>query len=116
MIDESFHWKSDLLKQADRLKRRTTQKCWPDASLAPCEQAIMPGFYLIRKLTESAKLTYKVAKMSVSVCSYPSTGRTVHLLNSHRPEKLYHRDKPKKASAALPFRAIRSFTATCFHC
>jgi hypothetical protein len=103
MIEESFYWKSDLLKQAGSLRKRATQERWTDASYARCEQTIMLGFYSIRKLRESAKLTDKVAKMNVPIRSYPATGRTVHLLNSHRLEKLYHLDKPKKGTASLPF-------------
>lgn len=63
----------------------------------------MLGFYSIRKLTESAKLTDKVSKMSVPVRSYPATGRTVHLLNWHRLDKLYDFEKPRKRTTSLPF-------------
>lgn len=103
MIGESFYWKSDLLKHAEALRKRVGQKRWPDASFARCEQIIMLGFYSIRKLTESAKLTDKVSKMSVPIRLYPPTGRIVHLLNLHRLDKLYDFDKTKKRTASLPF-------------
>jgi hypothetical protein len=103
MISESFYWKSDLLKQAEALRKRVMQKRWPDASFARCEQAMMLGFYSIRKLTESAKLTHKVSRMSVAVRSYPATGRIVHLMNLHRIDKLYDLNKPRRRTVSLPF-------------
>jgi hypothetical protein len=103
MIWESFYWKSDLLKHAGVLKKRIRQKRWPDASLARCEQTIMLGFYSIRKLTESAKLTDHVSKMNVSIRSYRATGQTVHLLNKHRLDELYDLDNAKRRSVSLPY-------------
>jgi hypothetical protein len=103
VIWESFYWKSDLLKQAAVLKKRIGQKRWPDASLARCEQTIMLGFYSIRKLAESAKLTDHVSNMNVTLRSYPATGRTVHLLNKDRLDELYDLELPRKESVTLPF-------------
>jgi hypothetical protein len=103
MIWESFYWKSDLLKQAAVLRKRVDQRRWPDASLARCEQTIMLGFYSIRKLMESAKLTDHVSKMEVPLHSYPSTGRNVHLMNKHRLDELYDFARPTHQTVLLPF-------------
>jgi hypothetical protein len=103
MISESFYWKLDLLKQAASLRKRSEQRRWPEASVARCEQTIMLGFYSIRKLIESVKLTDVVSNTSVPVRSYTSTGRTVHLLNCHRIDELYDLDKSQKKTFSLPY-------------
>jgi len=103
MIWESFYWKSDLLKQAEALMKRTAQKRWPDASFARCEQTIMLGFYSIRKLTESGKLTDQVANLKVRVRSHPWKGRVVHRMNSHKLDELYDWDISDERSVPLSF-------------
>lgn len=92
MIWESYYWKTDLLKYADSLKKRRQQKHWPDASLARCEQTIMFGFYAIRKLAESKKLTDKVVNGNISVTKRRSKGKAVLYTNYHRAEELYEFD------------------------
>jgi hypothetical protein len=92
MIWESYYWKTDLLKYAASLKKRSNQKRWVDASSARCEQTIMLGFYAIRKLAESKKLTDKAAKGSIKIIKRKSKGKVVHYTNYHRAEELYEFD------------------------
>ncbi len=103
MIWESCHWKSDLLKQAASLRKRTVQKRWVDASFARLEQTIMLGFFSIRKLMQSAKLTDMAARQQIAVRSYPPTGKAVTLLNTHRLEQLYDLEEPSERAVSLPF-------------
>ncbi|HEY3443610.1 MAG TPA: hypothetical protein VGK29_22825 [Paludibaculum sp.] len=91
------------MKQAEALQKRMRQKRWPDASSARCEQSIMLGFYSIRKLTESGKLTDDVANMSVRVRSHSSKGRVIHQMNSHKLDELYDLDTPDERTVPLPF-------------
>jgi hypothetical protein len=63
----------------------------------------MFGFYSIRKLTESAKLTDQVSQMTVALRSHSATGRRVHLLNLHRIDKLYDFEKSQTRTVLLPF-------------
>ncbi len=103
MIWESKYWKADLLKQAAELRRRTTQRRWPEASNARCEQAVMLGFYSIRKLMDSGKLTDAVANSTVSAKSIPCKVPVVHLLNAHRVDEIYDWERPKRQPLRLRF-------------
>jgi hypothetical protein len=101
MIWESSYWKTDLLKQVAALKKRVTQKRWTEASLAKCEQNLMMGFYSVRKLIESLKLTDIVADSSYQIRSYPPTGKRVTLLNNHKIDELYDLGAPRKETIKL---------------
>ncbi|HEX9938589.1 MAG TPA: hypothetical protein VGB15_15735, partial [Longimicrobium sp.] len=80
MIWESSYWKEDLLKQAEALRKRTTQRRWPEISFARLEQAVMLGFYSIRKLVEARKLSDHVASSAIPVTTYPPTGKPITYL------------------------------------
>lgn len=103
MISESSYWKFDLLKQAEALRKRMRQKRWPDASSARCEQSIMLGFYSIRKLTESGKLTDEIANMNIHLRYYSAKGKLIHWMNSHKLEDLYDWDASQERCVSLPF-------------
>ena len=74
MINESSHWKNDLLKQAKVLGRYKQQTRWPEVSFAKLEKSNMLGFYVIRKLKEAAKLSDAIANQQILVIAYPPFG------------------------------------------
>ena len=53
MIDDSFPWKDELVKIADRLEAKTKQKRWTDRTGYLIERDFMVGAYTMRKLIES---------------------------------------------------------------
>jgi hypothetical protein len=115
VIDESYYWKVDLLRQSCALKARAAQKRWTDASFARCEQTIMLGCFSVRKLIESRKLTDKVAKKSVRIGCYPPNGKAVTLLNKHKIDELFDLDKPGERLVKLSFlcnQVIHSYVFT----
>ena len=79
MIWESRYWRTDLQKFAASLRKRAKQKRWPDAALARCEQTIMVGFFYVRKLVESRKLSRDFADRQIPATSYPAKGKHIHL-------------------------------------
>jgi len=89
MIDESCYWKTGLLKQADSLRSRRSQRRWPNASFARLEQTVMLGFYSIRKLIEASKLSNSTFEQEIRVTTYPCTGKTVTRMNTHKVDQLY---------------------------
>ncbi len=75
MIHESSYWKRDLLKVSDRLERRLVQTRWGQKNLYALEKEIFIGFYSVRKLIESRKVsssmkskTYEVMQFSYRGC------------------------------------------------
>jgi hypothetical protein len=101
MIWESGYWQDSLLKQAADLRRRQSQRRWPDRSFARLEQGVMLGFYSVRKLIEAKKLTEAVVTTSIQVSAYPPKGKPVTLLNWHKIDRLYKLDKGRKGTIGL---------------
>lgn len=70
MFSESYVYKDELLKYANDLLKRKYQKKWFDESYLIIEKEIFFGFFIIRKLCESFKISnflekkaYKVGKI-----------------------------------------------------
>ncbi len=96
MIHQSYFWKQDLLKQAQFLRRKVSQKRWPEAAYVRLEQAVMLGCYAVRKLAQSDKLTDGTSKSQMAVTAFPlAAGQEVTRVNRHRVEELYDLDKPR---------------------
>jgi hypothetical protein len=101
MIWESSYWKDDLLRQAKMLRARVRQRRWPESSSAKVEQTLLGGFYAVRKLIESKKLTDSLKSKAIQVTEFAPAGKTVHLHNWHHIDRLYNLDTPKKAKIDL---------------
>jgi hypothetical protein len=101
MIWESSYWKEDLLKQAEALRKRTTQRRWPESSFARLEQSVMLGFYSIRKLVEARKLSDHVVSSAIPVTTYQPTGKPITYLNWDHLGELYHLDQASPGSLGL---------------
>jgi hypothetical protein len=102
MTWESWYWRTDLTKFALSLRKRANQKRWPDAANARCEQTIMVGFFYVRKLIESRKLSRDFADQQFKVTSYAAKGRHIHFLNYHRDlDELFDMNAPKQLSMRI---------------
>ena len=66
-MQESYCYKSDLLKFAESLKKRSCKQMWRSDSLVKVEKMIFTGFYFVRKLIESVKVTDECKKTSYLV-------------------------------------------------
>lgn len=96
MIHQSYLWKQDLLKQAQFLRRKMSQRRWPEASYVRLEQAVMLGCFTIRKLADSDKLTDATKKSRLAVTAFPlAAGQEVTRTNRHRIEELYDLNAPR---------------------
>jgi hypothetical protein len=71
------------MKFAASLRKRVNQKRWTEPSLCRCEQLIMVGFFYVRKLIDSKKLSRDFADRQIKLTAYPSTGKHVHFMNVH---------------------------------
>ena len=89
MIDQAGFWQSDLLRRAQELQRRRHQKVWRDQSLGRLEQLVMVGFYCVRKLIESRKLSSQLLADTIRLDAFKPRSKSVTLLNWHRLHELY---------------------------
>lgn len=103
MIYESCYWKDDLLKKAKSLRRRLTQRRWPEATFAQLEQTVMLGFYSIRKLIEATKIADSIATQEIAIVAYPATRKSVTRMTWHRYWELYDLEAPEAMSRDLMF-------------
>lgn len=103
MIWESRYWKDDLLKAASDLRRRRKQKRWVEASFARLEQRIMLGFYGVRKLRDSRKISDSLRHRLVPLDEFSSTGLTVDILNRTDIDDIYRMDTPQPTEKPLEF-------------
>lgn len=84
MIHESSYWKSDLLKLASTLERRIIQTRWGNKNLFVVEKEIFLGFYIIRKLIESQKISDSIIKRRHKLKEFRYSGNPESLLTHMR--------------------------------
>ena len=89
MISDSVPWKIELLRIADRLEKRQTQKRWSEQSFFLAERDVMLAAYIIRKLIEAKKLSDDVTGREVVVIQHPLSGRVPDLMSYERVWKNY---------------------------
>jgi len=105
MITESYYWKKELLKLADKLSKRTkSQRNWTGTQHGTFEKEVMIGFYIIRKLIEAkTKLTNALVATKYKGIKYPNNGKKVTRWNNHRLDECYDFDKPTTSKYDLIF-------------
>lgn len=74
MIHESIYWKDDLLKLAQSLERRILQTRWGNKNLFVVEKEIFLGFYAIRRLVESKKVSDSISKHKHNLKEFAYSG------------------------------------------
>ncbi len=113
MITESQYWISDLQKNVEYFHAKLDQRVWREASFAALEKRIMLSCYIVRKLTESNKITPDKFHAEINLYSYKSKRKIVDLLNSHRIDELYEIETPVVMSKPFSYvinQIIHSFT------
>lgn len=100
MIHESSYWKNDLLKLASRLERRLIQKRWGEKNLYTLEKEIFLGFYSIRKLIESKKVSDNLSRKKYSIREYSYCGNPTSLA-THFKDSEYDLGKSKTTEMSV---------------
>lgn len=100
MIHESSYWKDDLLKLASKLERRVIQTRWGDKNFYTLEKEIFIGFYSIRKLIESKKISDSIAVQEYEVKKIPYSGNQESLF-THFNEDDYDLSKATSSKITL---------------
>lgn len=100
MIFESSYWKDDLLKLAKKLELRLIQKRWTEKSFFAVEKELFLGFYSIRKLIESLKVSESVAGKLYRIYEYPKINNSIKIL-SDDPTKEFDLTKGRKVDVSV---------------
>jgi hypothetical protein len=103
MIWESRYWKDDLLKAASYLRQKREQKRWLPVSLARLEQRIVLGFYGIRKLQESRKISDRFRHRPVLLNEFYPTGKMIKYYRRDELDEIYKMGSPRMTKKPLNF-------------
>ena len=74
VTDDSFPWKDELVKIAERLEAKTKQKRWTDRTGYRIERDFLVGAYAMRKLIDSHEVSYELRGRQFPVRRYALTG------------------------------------------
>lgn len=75
MISDSLYWKDELLKLSQKVGLRLTQRRWNQRSLFAVEKEVFIGFYSIRKLIESKKVSSSASGKNYKVREFPRNSK-----------------------------------------
>ena len=101
MIWESWPWKKELHDLALYLSAKKKQRRWPVSATTKLEKEIFLGFYIIRKLIESNKLTDACDNLEIKVKTFPSKGKFVTHTNWHKSDEHFDLTKPNDETISL---------------
>lgn len=89
MIWESCFWKQPLLRSATWLERLTVSDGNSERTLASVERNIFIGFYSIRKLLETFKVSEETRNITFDVHWHPNI-KCVDYFNAHKIDECYN--------------------------
>jgi hypothetical protein len=101
MIDDSVPWKIELLKIADRLEKRKTQRRWTERTSFLVERDMMIAAYAIRKLFEAAKLSDRLSARQIQVHRHALLDKPPSYFSVHRFWDHYDFDSCEHSSLSL---------------
>ncbi|EGR0582445.1 hypothetical protein LT011_18305 [Vibrio cholerae] len=107
MIYESSYWKQPLLESAKRLIAMKSEIDLSEETLAQIEKDIFIGFYSIRKLFDTIKVTDALKSNKYPVTWFPHQGREVTWLNNYRVDEHYNLNNKNTETRDLWFIASR---------
>ena len=95
MISESHYWKRSLLRAATWLERLRIEETNEERVLVRVERELFIGFYAIRKLLDTFKISPSTRTMMLAMVWSPCI-KTVDYLNAHRIDELFDLDAEQR--------------------
>lgn len=89
MISDSTPWREDLLRIAERLEKRKTQKRWTERTTYLVERDMTLGAFIVRRLNESRRVSDTLAARRFPVERYSLVGDVPDVYNRHEFYELY---------------------------
>jgi hypothetical protein len=102
MITESRYWKEPLIESAAVLEDFAQYVELSEEDLAKIEKEIFIGFYAIRKLMDTVKITDSTKNHKLVLVWYPNI-KKVFDYNAHRPDELYDFSVTNQETRSLRF-------------
>jgi len=101
MIGESCYWKDPLLESAVLFKSYSKKEI-EESDLVQIEREVFLGFYSIRKLMDTSKISDKIKQWQLSLVWHPNKGE-VDTVHCHNLEDLFDLDKKQQTTKSLRF-------------
>ena len=106
MIWESSDWKEPLLESASRLQILSKSNEIDGSEFVQIEKDVFIGFYAIRKLIDTAKISDSTKSFNVHLKCFPNL-KPVDYMNWHKIDELY--DLGSKQSETKTLRVLCNF-------
>src|SRR5262249_40702763 len=74
---DSIPWREELVRVADRLEKRKTQRRWTDRTSFLVERDIMTSAYAVRKLNEARRISDQLTARKLRVKRFDLVGRVL---------------------------------------
>jgi hypothetical protein len=104
LIHESRYWKTPLLRGATVLERLVVTEERGEAQLARAEREVFIGFYAIRKLLPSLKLSLATRRLASRVKWYPPrANQPVDYFHRTDVDELFNLEEPTHETRDLGF-------------
>ena len=92
MIADSIPWRDELLKVAERLNKRKSQRRWSERTSFLVERDVMVSAYAIRKLNEGRKLSDNLAAQRLIVIRHEPISQAPDIWSRHAIWEHYNLD------------------------
>ena len=102
MIQESRYWKAPLLRTATWLERLHINDASRERALVRLERELFVGFYAIRKLLDTFKVSSEIRSMNFMIRWSPCI-QQVDFFNAHRIEELFDLTRTHVEQRDLPY-------------
>ena len=107
MLYESSYWKEPLIDSAKLFDEYKSYAELDEQSLVRIEKDIFVGFYSIRKLLDTIKVTDELKTKKYTLQWHKHLGTDVTFINNHKIDELYDLGAPNKENRDLWFIASR---------
>ncbi|WP_157756109.1 hypothetical protein [Nocardiopsis dassonvillei] len=102
MIHDSIPWREELIRVADRLEKRKTQRRWTGRTGFLIERDIMTSAYAVRKLHEARRISDQISARMLKVKRFELIGK---VLDHYRSEfwESFDLEKPTETQVGVTF-------------
>jgi len=102
LISESRYWKEPLLETAKVLRSEPLLENLDECDQVQIEKEVMIGFYSIRKLLDTVKVSDSIKRMTITLTWFENKSQ-VDILERHDLDKLYDLSKGHEETRKLRF-------------
>lgn len=101
MISDSVPWKEELLRVAQSIERRTTQRRWTERTSFLVERDLMNAGYALRRLNEARKVSDELAAQRITVLRHILARGPIDIWNRHEFWKHFDMQNPEPVDLTL---------------